>query len=58
MRNWLNPNVTKKYQNLIETNLSYSHEYGKNDIKNPPLIPRSGSGYEIAYLGLTPFIPK
>ncbi len=57
-RNWLNPDVTRKYQSLVETNLSYSHEYSINNPKNPPIIPRSGSGYDIAYLWLTPFIPK
>ena len=49
------PNVSKKYQNLIETSLSYSH-YRPTD--NLPTIPRTENGYEIAYLGLTPFDPN
>ena len=50
-RNFLSPDVTKKYKSLIETALSYSHQYPDRPLtESPPEIPRSGSGYDIAYL--------
>jgi hypothetical protein len=57
-RNWLNPDVTTKYKHAIETSLSYSHEYIGNPTDNPPKLPTSTGGYEIAYLGLSSFIPS
>jgi hypothetical protein len=58
-RNWLNPDVTKKYQEAIETTLSYSHEYPWiPSHKQPPKYPVKTNWYEIAYLGLAPFIPS
>lgn len=56
-RRWLTPNVTEKYKTLIETNLSYSHTYAGDPLKNPPKLPDLSNGYDIAYLGLTPFVP-
>ena len=56
-RRWLTPDVTRKYKSLIETNLSYSHNYAGDPLKNIPKLPDLSSGYDIAYLGLTPFIP-
>ena len=57
-RNWLNPDVTKKYKQAVETSLSYSHEYPDiSSDKQPPKYPVNDNGYEIAYLGLDPFIP-
>jgi hypothetical protein len=46
----LRPDPVGKYKSIIETDLSYSHEYSNNNTKNPPKIPRSNDGYEIAYL--------
>jgi len=58
-RNWLNPDVTVKYKQSIETTLSYSHEYPNSDVtKNPPKIPTLSDSYDIAYLGLTSFFPQ
>jgi hypothetical protein len=57
-RNWLTPDVTTKYKKAIETTLSYSREYVSGSLLNPPKIPNPASSYEIAYLGLTPFIPS
>lgn len=37
----LRPDPVEKYKSSIETTLSYSHEYGLGNIKNPPKIPRS-----------------
>lgn len=37
----LRPDPVEKYKSSIETALSYSHEYGLGNIKNPPKIPRS-----------------
>gem|GEM_PF-5380524 len=54
----MNPDVTTKYKKAIETTLSYSHEYISGSLLNPPKIPNPASSYEIAYLGLTPFIPN
>jgi hypothetical protein len=56
-KRWLTPNVTEKYKTLIETNLSYSHTYSGDPLKNPPKLPDLSNGYDIAYLGLTPFVP-
>jgi hypothetical protein len=54
----LAPNVTKKYQNLLEASLSYSHSSSGDILDNPLPLPKLSSGYEIAYLWLTPFVPK
>lgn len=51
-------NVTKKYQNLLEASLSYSHSSSGDILDNPLPLPGVSEGYEIAYLGLTPFTPK
>ncbi len=57
-RNWLNPDVTKKYKQAIETSLSYSREYpGKTPAEQTPKYPLRAEGYDIAYLGLFPFEP-
>ena len=56
-RRWLTPNVTEKYKTLVETNLSYSHTYSGDPLKNPPKLPNLSNGYDIAYLGLIPFVP-
>lgn len=56
-QNWLHPDITQKAKNAIETSLSYSHQYGSDITKNPPSIPEMGSGYDIAYLGLSSLSP-
>lgn len=58
-RNWLNPDVTTKYKQAIETSLSYSHQYESGSIlSSPPKVPTLTDAYEIAYLGLTSFFPE
>ena len=59
-KNWLHPDVTAKYTQLIESALSYSHKNPNGDTtKDTPLIPsEKNQDYEIAYLGLTPFTPS
>lgn len=58
-KNWLNPDVTVKYKQAIETSLSYSHEYpGQPEYASPPKLPTLSDSYEIAYLGLTSFFPS
>lgn len=58
-RNWLNPDVTKKYKQAIETSLSYSHEYPSAPLyDSPPKLPTLSDSYELAYLGLTSFLPS
>ncbi len=57
-RNWLTPDVTKKYKTAIETSLSYSREYTWTATTlQPPKYPIKSGGYDIAYLGLAPFVP-
>lgn len=58
-RNWLNPDVTKKYKQAIETSLSYSREYPwKNASDQTPKYPLRSEWYDIAYLWLFPFEPS
>ncbi len=56
-RNWLHPDITEKAKKIVETSLSYSHQYSGDTTKNPPLLPETGSGYDIAYLGLKSLTP-
>jgi hypothetical protein len=56
-RRWLSPQVTEKYKSLIETTLSYSHTLSGDILNTPPKLPDLSTGYDIAYLGLAPFIP-
>lgn len=49
-RNWLHPDITEKTKNIIESSLSYTHTVSTDKTKDPPLLPETGSGYEIAYL--------
>ena len=56
-RNWLHPDITEKTKNIVETSLSYSHMYGGDPTRDPPLLPETGSGYDIAYLGLKSLTP-
>ncbi len=58
-KNWLHPDVTLKYQQAVESMLSYSHENPDgNRVHDTPKIPETpGQDYEIAYLGLTSFVP-
>lgn len=56
-RHWNHPNVSEKYKKLVVSNLSYSHTLGGDTAYDLPQIPGSRDGYEIAYLGLTDFIP-
>ena len=47
----LSLDITKKYKSLVETSLSYSHIYPNiSPTESLPQIPRSASGYDIAYL--------
>ena len=58
-RRWINPDVTKKYKQAIETTLSYSREYPTlASFEQTPKYPIRNDGYEIAYLGLAPFTPS
>ena len=56
-KNWLHPDITEKSKAVIETSLSYSHQYGNDPTRDPPLLPETGSGYDIAYLGLKSLAP-
>lgn len=56
-QNWLHPDITQKNKNVVESSLSYSHRYGSDITKNVPSLPEIGSGYDIAYLGLTSLAP-
>jgi hypothetical protein len=56
-RRWLSPQVTEKYKSLVETTLSYSHTSSGDTLSMPPKLPDLSSGYDIAYLGLAPFVP-
>lgn len=49
-RNWIHPDITEKAKNIVEISLSYSHQYSDDIKNNPPLLPQTGSGYDIAYL--------
>ncbi len=53
-KHWLNPNISAKYKQAIESILSYSHEDTsvRPIIDTAPKIPAISSEYEIAYLGL------
>lgn len=60
-KRWLRPDVTEKYQELIESMLSYSRTLPapEDPIKNVPKTPPNDSAdYEIAFLGLSQFVPK
>lgn len=58
-KNWLHPDITKKYQDTIEGMLSYSGMPANGNIlqKIPQISANSEKMYEIAYLGLSPVIP-
>ncbi|MBC7503535.1 VCBS repeat-containing protein [Candidatus Gracilibacteria bacterium] len=53
-RNWLQPDISVKYRQAIESMLSYSNGSGSTTSPTtlPPQIPVLGNEYEIAYLGL------
>ena len=53
----MTPDVTEKYKKAIETSLSYSREYASGVI-SPPKLPNRARGYEVAYLGLSSFLPN
>jgi hypothetical protein len=58
-RNWLTSDVTTKYKRAVETSLSYSQiDTSRELYQQVPQYPVTSSGYEIAYLGLSPFTPK
>jgi hypothetical protein len=51
--------VTTKYKRAVETSLSYSQiDTSRELYQQVPQYPVTSSGYEIAYLGLSPFTPK
>lgn len=57
-KKWIHPDITEKAKKIVESSLSYSHQYDKSDItKNIPLLPESGLGYDIAFLGLSSLTP-
>lgn len=58
-KNWLQPDVTKKYQNSVESLLSYSHapRDGKIFEKIPDISAKTDTMYDIAYLGLSSITP-
>lgn len=53
-KNWLNPDISKKYKSTIEAMLSYSHGASGSLSPStlPPQIPSLSEEYEVAYLGL------
>ncbi len=53
-KNWLHPDISKKYKQAIESMLSYSHQdlAVTPKINTAPKIPSLSNEYEIAYLGL------
>ena len=53
-KNWLHPDISKKYKQAIEAMLSYSHGASGSLTPSvlPPQIPSLSQEYEIAYLGL------
>lgn len=59
-KNWLHPDITAKYQDALESMLSYSHSPKDGNIlkKIPEISENSEKFYEIAYLGLSPIIPR
>jgi hypothetical protein len=57
-RNWLHPDISSKSKQIIETALSYSHTPQLSDFsRSAPILPDTGSGYDIAYLGMAPLLP-
>lgn len=59
-KNWLHPDVSKKYQDAVESMLSYSGNARNDDIlqKMPAISEKSEKTYDIAYLGLAPILPN
>jgi hypothetical protein len=57
-KNWLAGTPTQKYQSRLEASLSFSQLFTGALEKNIPSLTSSPEGYEIAYLGLSPFIPR
>ena len=53
-KNWLHPDISKKYKQAIDAMLSYSHGASGSLSPStiPPQIPSLSEEYEIAYLGL------
>ncbi len=53
-KNWLHPDIARKYKQALESMLSYSHGgVGSTSLTTlPPQIPTLSDEYEIAYLGL------
>jgi hypothetical protein len=37
-KRWLSPNVTTKYQSLVEKSLSYSQSISGTTLDNPPML--------------------
>ena len=58
-KNWLHPDITKKYEQAVESMLSYSGNPVNGDTlqKMPEVTSRENSFYDIAYLGLQPVVP-
>lgn len=58
-KNWLHPDITKKYKNSVESLLSYSRRSptGENLQKMPNISANNQKTYEIAYLGLSDVEP-
>lgn len=59
-RRWIHPDVTEKYRELVESMLSYSRKKPISDRAQdvPKTPPALSPEYEIAYLGLSDFVPK
>lgn len=56
-RKYLAKGVTEKYAHRLQASLSYSQKFDPLDtLKNPLTLP-GRNGYDIAYLGLSPFVP-
>lgn len=58
-KNWLHPDITKKYQDSVESMLSYSQSPSNGNIlqKIPATSAETEKMYEIAYLGLSSVAP-
>lgn len=58
-KNWLHPDITKKYRDTIEASLSYSGNPSNGNIfsKIPQISEKTEKTYEIAYFGLSDVNP-
>lgn len=55
-KNWLNPDIANRHQDIVERMLSYSGEHPQESLydRPPQLVATPRQDYEIAYLGLMP----